>query len=76
MLECYTTGTMPNMDYPRGGPQPEYDRSLIVDGKPISLSLCDTAGKDDFICNKLRPLSYPKTVRQLASDLPIVNNYS
>ena len=33
--------------------------ALLVDGKPMSLGLYDTAGQEDY--DKLRPLSYPQT---------------
>jgi len=45
----------------------------MVDGKPINLSLWDTAGQEDY--DRLRPLSYPQTDVFLAT-FSIVNRNS
>ena len=38
-----------------------YQSTVMVDKKPITLLLWDTAGQEDY--DRLRPLAYPQTVR-------------
>jgi small GTP-binding protein len=57
MLQCYATNTFPTDYVPT-----VFDNAvvcLMVDGKPYSLGLWDTAGQEDY--SRLRPLSYPQT---------------
>ena len=58
MMLTYLQGVFPDSYLPTVFDN--FVTSIVVNGKPVRLGLCDTAGQKDFA--RLRMVSYPMTV--------------
>ena len=59
LLITYTTNIFPGEHVPTVGHYYDFPVTVMIDGKPFTLGLCDTQGQEEF--DRLRPLSYPQT---------------
>ncbi|KAK8132735.1 Ras family protein [Apiospora kogelbergensis] len=72
LLISYTTNAFPGEYIPTVFDN--YSASVMVDGKPISLGLWDTAGQEDY--DRLRPLSPPSFDNVKAKWYPEIDHHA